>query len=334
MRHTPVLLKEVIEGLGLDRPMSAMSTQTGEKSERAYPTVIDCNLGDGGHSEAIVDKLEGKVKIVGFDLDGDAIDRATTNIFSLKVATSGNFGKDQFVVFRRNFKFLKEACAEVGIANVQGILFDLGLSSYELDESGRGFSFRKNEPLSMTFGASQDHVFTASDIVNTWAEEHIEAVIRGYGEDRFAGRIAGAIVRARGKRLEGGQPEHPINTTFELAALVRSAVPIYRRFGKIHPATQTFQAFRIAVNDELTAIEEALPQAFELLAPGGRLVVMSYHSLEDRIVKRYFKSLIDPEDDKEPLAKALTKKPTTPSEAELLQNPRSRSVKLRIIEKL
>lgn len=325
MRHTPVLLKEVIDGLAFERQMNG---------DEAYPTVIDCNLGDGGHAEAIINGLQGKVKIVAFDLDGDAIDRASTNIFSSEAATSGSFGKDQLIVFRRNFKFLREACKEAGIDNVQGILFDLGLSSYELDESGRGFTFRKDEPLSMTFGRSQDHVFTASDIVNTWAQEHIEAIIKGYGEDRFAGRIAGAIIMARGKKLEGGQPERPINTTFELATIIKGAVPIYRRFGKIHPATQTFQALRIAVNDELTAIEEALPQAFELLVPGGRMVVISYHSLEDRIVKRYFKSLIDPEDDKEPLAKSLTKKPITPSEAELLQNPRSRSAKLRIIEKL
>lgn len=331
MRHTPVLLKEVIDGLALNRPMTSL---VGEKSDKAYPTVIDCNLGDGGHSEAIIADLDGKVKVVGFDLDGDAVDRATTNIFSSKAATDGAFGRNQLIIFRRNFKFLKEVCGEAGIANVQGILFDLGLSSYELDESGRGFTFRKDEQLSMTFGASEDHVFTASDIVNKWPKEHIETIITGYGEDRFARRIAEAIVNARGKETENGEPEHPITTTFQLAAIIKAAVPIFKRFGKIHPATQTFQALRIAVNDELTAIEEALPQAFELLAPGGRLVVISYHSLEDRIVKRYFKTLTDPEGDEEPKAKALTKKPITPSEAELLQNPRSRSAKLRIIEKI
>lgn len=326
MRHTPVLLKEVIDGLGLDRPVS-------ESSPTAYPTVIDCNLGDGGHSQAIVEKLEGRVKIVAFDLDGDAIDRATTNIFSSKPAQNGVFKKDQFITFRRNFKSMKEACDEAGIANVQAIIFDFGLSSYELDESGRGFTFRKDEQLSMTFGTSQDHVFTASDIVNKWSAEHIETIIRGYGEDRFSRRIAEAIVEARGRETENGEPEHPIKTTFELAAIIKAAVPIFRRFGKIHPATQTFQALRIAVNDELTAIEEALPQAFDLLAPGGRMAVISYHSLEDRIVKRYFKSLTDPENES-PKASSLSKKPITPEEAEILQNPRSRSAKLRIIEKI
>lgn len=326
MRHTPVLLKEVIDGLALQRPLI---DHVGDKATKAYPTVIDCNLGDGGHSEAIIERLDGKVKVVAFDLDGDAIDRATTNIFA---SQGDKFSKDQLVIFRRNFKFMKEACDEAGIANVQGILFDLGLSSYELDESGRGFTFRKDEQLSMTFGKSEDHVFTASDIVNKWPQEHIETIIRGYGEDRFSYRISQAIVAARGHHDENGEPEHPITTTFQLAAIIKSAVPLFKRFGKIHPATQTFQALRIAVNDELTAIEEALPQAFDLLAPGGRLVVISYHSLEDRIVKRYFKSLIDGDD--EPKAIALTKKPTTPGEAELLQNPRSRSAKLRIIEKI
>ncbi len=323
MRHTPVLLKEVIDGLALERPLG----------NSAYPTVIDCNLGDGGHSQAIIERLDGRVKVVGFDLDADAVDRATTNIFSSAAATSGSFGKNQLIIFRKNFKFIKEACDEAGIANVQGILFDLGLSSYELDQSGRGFTFRKNEPLSMTFGSGKDHTFTAYDIVNTWPKEHIETIIRGYGEDRFSWKIAEAIENARGARNGDGVPERPIKTTFELAAIIKAAVPIYKRFGKIHPATQTFQALRIAVNDELTALEEALPQAFDLLAPGGRLVVISYHSLEDRIVKRYFKSLVEPENDANPKAKTLTKKPITPSEAETLQNPRSRSAKLRIIEK-
>lgn len=330
MRHTPVLLKEVINGLALERPITSI---VGEKSSKAFPTVIDCNLGDGGHSEAIIDRLQGKVKIVAFDLDADAVDRATTNIFTSKTASSGAFKKEQLIIFRKNFKFLQESCYEAGIANVQGILFDLGLSSYELDESGRGFTFRKDEPLEMTFGGGSDHTFTAYTIVNTWAKEHIEAIIRGYGEDKYAYRIAEAIVNARGALQDNGEPKTPIKTTFDLAAIVKSAVPIYRRFAKIHPATQTFQALRIAVNDELTAIEEALPQAFNLLAPGGRLAVIAYHSLEDRIVKRFFRELTDNEDESMIKATSLSKKPITPGEAELLQNPRSRSAKLRIIEK-
>ncbi len=312
MRHVPVLLQEIISGLALERFKNT-------------PTFIDCNLGDGGHSQAIIEKMEGNVKVVGFDLDGDAIDRATTNIFSLEIAQNGSFTKDHFIVFRRNFKSMTEACSESGIAGAEGILFDLGLSSYELDESGRGFTFRKDEQLSMMFGTSEDHVFTASDIVNNWSAEHIEAIIRGYGEERFAHRIAAAIVKARGARTENAEPEHPIATTFALAEIVKGALPLFKRFGKTHPATKTFQALRIAVNDEIACLEEALPQAFNLLVPGGRLAVLSYHSLEDRTVKRYFKSLEG--------GREITKKPIVPTDEEVMKNPRSRSAKLRIIEK-
>jgi 16S rRNA (cytosine1402-N4)-methyltransferase len=314
MRHVPVLLKEIVESL--------------EISKDVVPTIIDCNLGDGGHTQAIIERLDGKVKMVGFDLDGDAIDRATTNIFASKAAKEGKFAHNQFIVFRRNFKHMQEACAEQGIVNVDNIIFDLGLSSYELEESGRGFSFRKDEQLSMMFGTAQDHVFTASDIVNNWEEEHISTVITGYGEDRFASRIARAIINARGKRTDDDQPEHPITTTGQLAEIVKNAVPMYARFAKTHPATKTFQALRIAVNDELTALEEALPQAFGLLKPKGRLFVISYHSLEDRIVKNYFKTL-----SAEDVGHILTKRPTVPTDEEIERNPRSRSAKLRIIEK-
>lgn len=323
MRHTPVLLQEVIHGLDL----------------QAGDTFVDCNLGDGGHTQAIIEKFQGNIKAIAFDLDGDAIDRATTNIFDTKIAAEGKFPKENLKIFRRNFKAIGECCNDpetlslIGKEGIQGILFDLGLSSYELEESGRGFTFRKDEPLSMTFGVSSDHVFTASDIVNNWAEEHIVSIIEGYGEDIFAKRIAKAIVAARGARTENSEPEHPIMTTFQLAEIVKKAVPFYKRNGKIHPATKTFQALRIAVNDELTALEEALPQAFSLLRNGGRLVVISYHSLEDRIVKRYFKTLTEPEEGN-PMATSLSKKPIAPSEEEIGKNPRSRSAKLRIIEKI
>jgi 16S rRNA (cytosine1402-N4)-methyltransferase len=211
--------------------------------------------------------------------------------------------------------------ASTGLDNAQAVLFDLGISSYELQESGRGFSFLKEEPLSMMFGTKEDHHFTAYDIINTWDEENIRTIIQAYGEDKFALRIARALVEQR---------EHkPILTTSQLADIVKHAVPSFARFGRIHPATKTFQALRIAVNDELRSIEDALPQAFDILKKGGRLLVISYHSLEDRIAKRFCKRLVA-----EDKAVELSKKPITPCTEELEKNPRSRSAKLRIIEKL
>lgn len=305
MRHTPVLLQEVISEAGL-KPGSVF---------------VDCNLGDGGHSQAVIEAMDGQVSIVGIDLDQDAIDRATEHIFSSEKVLKSGFKKEHLFFFRKNFRHLKESYASTGLDNAQAVLFDLGISSYEFQESGRGFSFLKAEPLSMTFGSKEDHPFTAADIINSWDEENIRTIIHSYGEERFALRIARAIVEERELK--------PILTTSELADIVKQAVPSYARFGRIHPATKTFQALRIAVNDELRSLEEALPQAFDILKYGGRLLVISYHSLEDRIVKRYFKRLVA-----EGKARELAKKPITPCNEELVQNPRSRSAKLRIIEKL
>lgn len=306
MRHIPVLLQEVIEGSNL----------------KAHAVVVDCNLGDGGHSQVVIEKLKGKVSIIGFDLDQDAIDRATLNIFSSAQVKKSGFKKSDLHLFRKNFRFLKEVCEkDAKVEKVDVILFDLGLSSYELQESKRGFSFMVDEPLSMTFGQKEDHMFNAGDIINTWDEENLRTIIESYGEDRFALRIARAIVEARELK--------PIKTTGELSEIVKNAVPGFAKGGRINPATKTFQALRIAVNDELRALEDALPQAVELLKPQGRLLVISYHSLEDRIVKRYFKSQAE-----ENRISILTKRPITPSEKELAENPRSRSAKLRIIEKI
>ncbi|MEN9649476.1 MAG: ribosomal small subunit methyltransferase [Candidatus Parcubacteria bacterium] len=305
MRHTPVLLQEVISEAGLT-PKSVF---------------VDCNLGDGGHTQAVIEHMHGKVSVVGIDLDQDAIDRATENIFSSKDVQKSGFKKEQLFFFRKNFRHLKEMYASTGLDNAQAVLFDLGISSYELQESGRGFSFLKEEPLSMMFGTKEDHHFTAYDIINTWDEENIRTIIQAYGEDKFALRIARALVEQR---------EHkPILTTSQLADIVKHAVPSFARFGRIHPATKTFQALRIAVNDELRSIEDALPQAFDILKKGGRLLVISYHSLEDRIAKRFCKRLVA-----EDKAVELSKKPITPCTEELEKNPRSRSAKLRIIEKL
>ncbi len=356
MRHIPVLLKEILQGLNLPKG----------------GVYVDCNLGDGGHSEAVIESLGGDVTVIGFDLDKDAISRAEENIKNaVKNSAQSEVQKfdinKKLYLFRKNFRTLEETISKASIAGVKGtdesadgiadaILFDLGISSYELDESGRGFSFQRDEPLKMTFGNASstddttlDHAFTAYDIINTWQEENIADIIYAYGEDKYSRRIAKAIV-ARREALkkefadahddkssavqsiaEGADAENAnagISTTLELADIIRQAYPAFARSGKIHPATRTFQALRIAVNDELRALQDALPQAMKVLKPGGRLAVISFHSLEDRIVKRFFKAEAD-----NGTAQVLTKRPITPSEEERLANPRSRSSKLRILEK-
>lgn len=371
MRHKPVLLQEILENLKLQKG----------------GVYIDCNLGDGGHTQAVIESLQGDVTAIGFDLDQDAIKRATQNITSSNAFSANT----KLKLFRKNFRTLKETLSKEGMLKIgkdglvepfaDAILFDLGISSYEIDESGRGFSFQKDEPLSMTFGKSKrtagnvpvtesgdgaqdseiDHEFTAYDIVNTWQEENIADIIFAYGEDKYSRRIAKAIVdkrealkkavayesRDKNKANEdiavgvGG-----IQTTTELAEIIKGAYPAFARFGKIHPATRTFQALRIAVNDELRALQDALPQALEILKPGGRLLVISFHSLEDRIVKQFFKEKSGEERGEEDVIyggfkpaeeaqiRMISKKPITPSEAEIKENPRSRSSKLRIAEKL
>lgn len=365
MRHKPVLLQEILENLKLPKG----------------GVYIDCNLGDGGHTQAVIESLDGDVTAIGFDLDQDAIKRATENITSSNVFSA----KTTLKLFRKNFRTLKETLSKEGIYNSEpvadAILFDLGISSYEIDESGRGFSFQKDEPLSMTFGKSKrtagnapvtdsgdgaqesevDHEFTAYDIVNTWQEENIADIIYAYGEDKYSRRIAKAIVDEREARkkavaYESRDKNKPnddialgiggIQTTTELAEIIKKAYPAFARFGKTNPATRTFQALRIAVNDELRALQDALPQALEVLKPRGRLLVISFHSLEDRIVKQFFKEKSGEERGEEDLIyggfkpaqeaeiRIISKKPITPSEAEIKENPRSRSSKLRIVEKL
>lgn len=360
MRHKPVLLQEVLQGLNIPKG----------------GVFIDCNLGDGGHTEAIIKSLKGEVTAIGFDLDQDAIDRALKNI-AMSEAGRNVIDQGKLHLFQKNFRTLKNTLSDEGIVKISeteaadedetgnstevvkpvadAILFDLGISSYEIDESGRGFSFQKDEPLLMTFGTSSDHTFTAYDIVNTWGEESIADIIYGYGEDKYSRRIAKAIVTEREARkkavafetgdktkasadIEEGQGG--IQTSSELAEIIKRAYPSFARFGKIHPATRTFQALRIAVNDELRALREALPQALEVLKPGGRLAVITFHSLEDRIVKHFFKENSESGKNSEdggnggPTLKLINKKPITPTEEEIEENPRSRSSKLRIVEKI
>ncbi len=361
MRHVPVLLQEIMEGLSV-----AQNNNDGSNITNIRPNFVfvDCNLGDGGHSEEVIRETRGNVTIIGIDLDQDALDRAKENLDSeveKLYATNLLTNKPTIHYVKTNFRHLETVVKELTVESetskaapqrtiarhepsgdsgessaestvndsVDAILFDLGLSSYELEESGRGFSFKTDDPLSMTFGSKDDkeYKFTAEDIVNKWGAEHIEIIIRSYGEERFAGRIARHIIEAREAKQEA--TGHGIETAKELADIVRGAYPGFMRFGRMHPATKTFQALRIAVNDELESLQQALPAAVSLLKKGGRLAVISYHSLEDRIVKNFFKKMSE-----ESVVKVLHKKPLTPKDSELDKNPRSRSAKLRIVEKI
>jgi 16S rRNA (cytosine1402-N4)-methyltransferase len=318
-RHIPVLLQSVLEQLDLKKGQ----------------VFVDCNLGDGGHSEEVAKTMNGDITIVGFDLDQDAIARAGSNF---EIAFKDLEKKPNVIFINDNFRNLTKALDEKGISKADAILYDLGLSSYELEESGRGFSFRKDEPLIMTFSnkrnetgnesttdemtaKASDVEFTAEDIINDWDEENIRTIIESYGEDKFAWKIAKGIVKAR--ELER------ITTTAKLAEIIKQSVPGFARFGKTHPATKTFQALRIAINDELNALTETIPQAMEQLSEGGRLVVISYHSLEDRIVKNFFKKF-----EEEEKGRILTKRPIVPTEDEMDENPRARSAKMRVFQKI
>jgi len=292
--HTSVLLQEVVEGLAAKKD----------------DIVLDGTVGGGGHSEAICNAAKGEITVVCLDADEDAIERSRERL-GKKPCT--------FMFMRTNFRSLDTALAALGIGKVDRIILDLGLSSFQLaEDSGRGFSFRGNEPLSMTFAkSSHPDQLTAERIVNEWEEESIATVIARYGEERAAKRIAAAIVRERERA--------PIRTTAALRELIERTLP---RRGKLHPATKTFQALRIAVNDEIRALSEGLEKGWQVLSRGGRFAVISFHSHEDRVVKRFFREAARRGD-----GELIVKKPIVPSKAEIDENPRSRSAKLRIIEK-
>jgi 16S rRNA (cytosine1402-N4)-methyltransferase len=261
----------------------------------------------GGHAEAILKAEHGIGRLVGMDWDQEALDMARDRLRPFASKTS---------FYCANFRDMDLILSEEGEAGFDGILMDLGLSSFQIDSSGRGFSFMRDEPLDMrmdTFGT-----IMASDMVNGLSEERLAELIRLYGEERWAGRIAEAIVRRRAER--------PILSTYELASIVKEAIP--RRFHpkKIHPATRTFQAIRIAINRELENLTEALDKAAGCLLPGGRILVISFHSIEDRIVKHRFKDDVR--------LRPLTKRPIRPSDEEVFLNPRARSARLRAAERL
>ena len=291
-RHIPVLLDEVL---------SYLAPKPGDD-------VVDATLGGGGHASAFLEAIAPNGRLLGIEWDARTLEETRKKL--------DRYGSRAMLVHGsyRDLERFARACA-VPVASA--VLFDLGYSSFQIDDPSYGFSFRFEGPLDMRYDASGD--VTASDVVNGWSQEDLARVLREYGEERAAGRIAAAIVRARAKA--------PIVSTGQLAAVVASAVPERTRRGKpkIHPATQAFQAFRIAVNDELGNVREALPQAVRLLRPGGTLAVISFHSLEDRIVKRFFEESSDLE--------ILTSKPVMAGETELEANPRARSAKLRVARK-
>ncbi len=298
--HKPVLLQKALSYLNL---------------RRGY-TVVDATLGGGGHFLEVAKLLDGSGKLVGMDVDFDAIQRVMSKLRNASMAYM-----PEYYLVQSNFRHLDTVLKDLGILSINAILFDLGISSDQLENSGRGFSFQKNEPLRMTMSKEIDNfVLTAWEIVNTWSCDTLADIIYGYGNEKYAKRIANAIVKAR--RI--GE----INTTHELVEIIKSAVPGYYRHGKIHFATKTFQALRITVNDELRAIREALEKVIKLMEPEGRIVIITFHSLEDRLVKRKFKKWQE-----DGLGHIVTKKPICPDYKEVKANRRARSAKLRVFEK-
>lgn len=288
--HKTVLLNEAIEGLNL--------------GNKKNPVVIDGTFGGGGHSKEICKRYK-NVKIIAIDQDAGAIERAKKEFKNLNC---------KIVFLNQNFRDINEK-------KVDGVLLDLGLSSDQLENSLRGFSFLKNEPLLMTMKEKlKEEDITAFEVVNNWEEKNLADVIYGYGEERYARRIAKKIVERR--------KTAKILTTGDLVEVIASAVPVSYRRGKIHFATKTFQAIRIAVNDELGALKEGLEKSFNALKKEGRLSVITFHSLEDRIVKNFYK-----EKEKNEEAKIINKKVIIAKDEEIKNNKRSRSAKLRIIEK-
>jgi len=309
--HKPVLLKECIEGLDV-------------KPDGVY---IDGTIGGAGHSAEIYGRLGPKGILIGIDKDEFALDIARKRLEVLG-------GQAKAILVNDNFGNIENICARHGIEKADGILLDLGVSSFQLDDAERGFSYQKNAPLDMRMDRRQE--LNAGIIVNEFPEEDIRDIIRKYGEERWAARIASFIAKARKAKR--------ISSTSELAEIIKQAVPSAARRAGPHPAKRTFQALRIAVNNELEVLGQTLDEAVPLLKPGGRLCVITFHSLEDRIVKEKLREkanpCICPPDfpecvcGKRPELDVLTKKPILPEPAEIDKNPRARSAKLRVAMKL
>ena len=307
--HRPVLLDECIEALNI-RP------------EGVY---LDGTLGRAGHSREIARRLSGSGRLICVDRDQAALDAAQERL--------GEW-MDRVTLVHSNFDRVSEILDELGISGVDGMLFDLGVSSPQLDDGSRGFSYMADAPLDMRMDQSEG--LTAADVVNTWSQEELRRILFQYGEERYAPLIAAAIVRHR--------EERPIETTLELVDIIKEAMPARALKEKQHPAKRSFQAIRIAVNDELSSVDRMIQGAVPRLNEGGRLAVITFHSLEDRIVKIGFgafaKGCICPKDfpvcvcGRTPDIKLVNKKPILPSQQEIEENPRARSAKLRVAEKL
>ena len=291
----------------------------------AKGTYVDCTLGDGGHALAIVEHLKGSGRLIGLDWDAEALKRAAERLAAYQ---------DQVMLIKSSYTALEEVLEGLGTKKVNGVLIDLGASTLQLLDPGRGFSARHTGELDMRMDQSLE--LTAKEIVNHYSAQELADIFYRYGEERFARRIAGLIVKKR-------EEEGPITGTVELAELVKEAIPArFRRRGR-HPARRVFQALRIAVNRELENIEQVLPLALKVLKPGGRLVVIAYHSLEDRLIKRFFvqeaKGCRCPKDrpcicEAEAALKIITNKALKASLEEIENNPRSRSARLRAAEKV
>jgi 16S rRNA (cytosine1402-N4)-methyltransferase len=304
--HVPVLLEEVLRELQV----------------RQGGVYLDGTVGAAGHSEAILSRFE-DTRVMGLDKDSE--------ILTLTGKRLRSYG-GRIQLFNMDFRQMKTAVEESGCGNPNGIILDLGVSSFQLDTGERGFSFSHDGPLDMRMDQAGD--LTAEDVVNSYSRDELKSILRRFGEEKQAGRIASAIVRER--EIEA------ISTTKRLSGIV-AAVPGMGRMRSIHPATRTFQAIRIEVNDELNAIDEVLPLAVDLLAQGGRVAVISFHSLEDRIVKRSFRHMENPcvcphqlplcVCDEVSRGRVVTKRPIIPGEVEREENPRSRSAKLRVFER-
>lgn len=308
-RHVSVLLAEVLQNINCSKGS----------------TVVDCTLDGAGHAEAVAELIAPNGLLVGIEQDIAAIDAAKK--------TLARFGQ-QIKIVKDNFGNIDKILKSLSIHQVDAILFDLGVSSYQLDTAERGFSFKLEGTLDMRMDAQAK--LTAAEVVNFYPEQKLTGLIRRYGEERWAKRIARFIVTARQKK--------PIESTVELAEIIKEAIPAAARRKGGHPARKTFQALRIEVNQELDNLNKALNDCFKWLKPGGRLLVISYHSLEDRLVKEMFKGLaagcVCPPSlpvcccGRKPVARILTKKPIRPTTEEITRNPRADSARLRVLEKL
>lgn len=294
MIHETVLLNESIEKLNL-------------KKGAIY---FDGTLGGAGHSSKVCSDFGDSVRIIATDRDSLAIRNASDKF--LKLGCKADF-------ITSDFRNLDKVLINLNVEKVDGILFDLGLSSDQLESSGRGFTFKNDEPLFMTFSEDEQKV-NVKVILNNWSEETIADILYGYSDERYSRRIAKAIISAR--KLK------PIETTFQLIEIIKNSVPRTYQRGKTHFATKTFQALRIAVNDEITALKDGMRKGWEFLRIGGRFAIISFHSVEDREVKNFFRNKV-----KEGQGRLINKKPLVPNDEEIKNNPRSRSAKLRVIEK-